>query len=125
MEKVWQEQREIKHPAFNANIRAHLEQIRAAFEEHYSLTLEEWENGFRCDDAPAQQIAVWQYAADIYKSFACNETDADRRADIYRCIFACMTNSRDTVWDTYLPQAIARTEAQRIMDRFYMIAPLG
>lgn len=119
------EQNGYKHPPFNESVRIYIEQIQAAFAEHYPLSFEEWEDGFRRDENASQQIAVWWYAADIYKAFAANETCEHRRADIYRCVFNCMIASQESFWDVYHPSAISCSEAQRIVDRYYMITPLN
>ncbi len=117
------DQCDFKHPPFNQSIRVYIEQIQAAFAEHYPISFEEWENGFRRDENAAQQIAVWWYAADVYKEFAGNESSEQRRADIYRCVFCCMTSNRDTIGDIYQPHAISRSEAKRIEDRYFMVTP--
>ncbi len=70
---------EVKHPEFDENIREYIRQIQAAFVEHRPLTFEEWEDGFRRDADPVQEIAIWSHAADIYTAFILNEVDADRR----------------------------------------------
>jgi hypothetical protein len=113
-----------KHSPFNESVRIYIEQIQAAFAEHYPLTFDEWEDGFRRDDNASQQIAVWWYAADIYKAFAAAEPSEYRRCDIYRCIFSCMISSRETVWDIYQPHTISRSEAEKIVERYFMITPL-
>ena len=119
------EQNGYKHPPFNESVRIYIEQIQAAFAEHYPLSFEEWEDGFRRDENASQQIAVWWYAADIYKAFAANETCEHRRADVYRCIFNCMIASQESFWDVYHPSTISCSEAQRIVDRYFMIKPLS
>ena len=69
-----------------------------AFAEHRPLSFEEWEDGFRRDANPVQEIAFWLHAADIYAKFTSGETDADRRNDVYRCIVTCMTTGPQAVW---------------------------
>jgi hypothetical protein len=112
-----------KHPPFNETVRNYLEQIRTAFAEHYPLTLEEWEDGFRRDENASQQIAVWLYAAEIYKAFVSSEPSANRRGDIYRCIVSCMMAGRDSIWEIYQPHSIRLAEAEEIVSRFYTVAP--
>ena len=113
-----------KHPPFNDSVRVYIQQIRDAFAEHYPLSFEDWENGFRNDDNPAQQIAVWLYAADAYKAFSGNELCERRRADVYKCLLACMGADSKTVWDVYQPEAITRAEAEKVVGAYFMITPL-
>jgi hypothetical protein len=87
--------------------------------EHHTLSFEEWEDGFRRDARPEQEIALWLHAADVYAAFADREPDADRRADVYRCIVTCLTTGPDMVWQVFRPAVLSRAEAEQVVDRFY------
>ena len=110
---------DVKHAPFSEPIRDRIKKIQNAFSEHYPLSFEEWEDGFRRDTSPAKEIALWLYAADVYMQFAADERSADRRDDIYRCIITCMTASADSVWDIYRPHALEQTEARQVIQTFY------
>lgn len=110
---------EIRHPAFDEEVRDMLREIRSAFAEHYPLTLEEWEDGFRRDANPAREIALWSHAADIYTEFAADEPSPERRHDVYLCLTTCMVTGPDDVWHVLRPQVLTRTEAERVVARFY------
>src|SRR5688572_16480780 len=75
------QQGEVKHAEFDEDIRDYIRQIQATFAEHRRLSFEEWEDGFRRDTDPAQEIAIWLHAAHIYVMFAADEEGADRRKD--------------------------------------------
>jgi hypothetical protein len=109
----------IKHEPFDEEIREYLRQIQTSFAEHRDLTIDEWEDGFRRDANPKREIALWSHAADIYVQFTADDPSADRRRDVYRCIVACMTSSPDSVWSVLKPQALDRSEAERVVNRFY------
>jgi hypothetical protein len=81
--------------------------------------VEEWEEGFRRDAHPEQEIAGFSYAADVYRHFTQNEESAARRSDVYRLLIACMTTSPDSVWHVVSLTALSRPEAERIARRFY------
>jgi hypothetical protein len=119
------ERGDFQHPPFNEKIRTYIKQIQEAFAEHFPQSFEEWENGFRRDPYPSQQIAVWWYAADIYREFALHESCQHRRADIYKCVLSCMTASHLTIWDVYQPEAITVAEADQIIGRYYLVVSLG
>lgn len=112
-------QGEVKHPEFDESIRAYIRQIQAAFAEHRPLTFQEWEEGFRRDSSPEQEIAIWLHAADIFAIFTANETSADRRLDVYRCIVACMSTGPDSVWHVLRPEVLSRGEAEQVVNRFF------
>lgn len=109
----------IQHKPFNQELRDYLRHIQTTFAEHRDLTLDEWEDGFRRDANPQREIALWSHAADVYAQFTVEEPSADRRVDVYRCIVACMTTGPDSVWSVLEPHALDRTEAKRVVDRFY------
>lgn len=110
---------EIKHPEFDEEIRNYIRRIQAAFSEHYSLTIEEWELGFRRDANPAREIAIWSHAADIYQAFTDSDSAAERRQDVYRCVVACMTTGPTDVWKVLHLETLNRTEAQQVIDQFF------
>ena len=87
--------------------------------EHRPLSFKEWEDGFRRDANPEQQIALWSHAADVYTTFTANEPSADRRRDVYRCIVACLTTGPDSVWRVLRPDVLGRAEAEQVVDRFF------
>jgi hypothetical protein len=55
-------QSKVKHPEFDEGIRAYIRQIQAAFAEQRPISIEEWEDGFRRDANPEQEIALWSYS---------------------------------------------------------------
>jgi hypothetical protein len=110
---------EIRHPPFTEEVRAYVRRIEQAFAEHRSLSFQEWEEGFRRDANPSQEIALWLHAADVYESFAADEPSAARREDLYRVIVACLTASPEGVRHVLETAALTREEAQRVIDRYY------
>jgi hypothetical protein len=119
---VWPDQlepSEVKHPPFAEDVRDYIRQIQATFAEHRPLSFEEWENGFRRDANPAQEIALWSHAADVYTAFAGTEPSAARRKDLYRCIVACLTAGPDGVWHVLRLEALSRAEAEPVVNRFF------
>jgi hypothetical protein len=113
------QQGELRHPPFDEPTRDYIRKIQAVFAEHHALSFEEWEDGFRRDDKPEKEIALWTHAGDIYTQFTSNESAPHRRREIFRTIMACMTTGPDSVWKVLRPQDLTREEAQQIVDRFY------
>ena len=112
-------QGELKHAEFEEGVRDYIRQIQAAFAEHRALSFEEWEEGFRRDANPEPEIAIWSHAAGVYAAFAANETVADRRKDVYRCVVTCMTTGPDAVWQVLRPEVLSRAEAEQVVNRFF------
>jgi hypothetical protein len=110
---------EIKHPEFEEGIRDDIRQIQAAFAEHRPLSFEEWEEGFRRDANPLREIALWSHAADVYTAFTADDSSAERRRDVYRCIVTCLTTGPGDVWRVLRPQELSRAEAESLVNRFF------
>jgi hypothetical protein len=111
--------REIRHPPFDEGDRTYIRRIQEAFAEHRSLSFEEWEDGFRRDANAEYEIAIWSYAADVYRAFADNEVSPERRRDIYRVIVTCLTASPEFVWRVLKLEVLSRPEAEEIVKRVY------
>lgn len=109
----------VQHPPFADDLREYTRQMKTTFSEHLDQTLDEWEDGFRRDANPEREIALWSHAADVYVEFAADEQSEDRRADICRCIIACMTTSPESVWSVLETSSLGSAEAKRIVERFY------
>ncbi len=110
---------EIRHPPFDEGARAYIRRIQEAFAEQHPLSFEEWEDGFRRDANPEEEIAIWSHAANVYRAFADNEVSPERRKDIYRVIVTCLTASPDTVWRVLKPEVLNRPEAEEVVKRVY------
>ncbi len=110
---------DIQHPEFDEEIRDFIRRIQTAFAEHRPISFEQWEDGFRRDANPAQEIALWLHAADVYGAFAASEGDAVRREDIYRCIVTCLTTGPDDVWRVLRPTVLTREEAEQVVHRYF------
>ena len=119
MNKALSDPIKLTRPPFSETIQICIEQIREDFHEHFPLTFDEWAEGFRSDENPAQQIAVWHYAGSIYRYFANDEPCEHCRADLFKCIVACMTSRRESVSAVYHPVAITREAAERVLDRYF------
>jgi hypothetical protein len=74
-------QNTIQHPPFDEEVRAHIKDISSAFAEHRQLSLGEWEDGFRRDQNPEGEIALWRHAADTYQAFTLLESSGERRVE--------------------------------------------
>ncbi len=111
----------IQHEPFDEEVRDVIRRIQDVFAEHRPLSFEEWEDGFRRDRTPMQEIALWSHAADVYEEFVQQEDDAVRRRDIYISIVTCMNTGPDSVWSVLRPETLDRPETETLVDRFYRL----
>ena len=109
----------IQHPPFDERTMAAIEEIRQTFMEHYPQSLKEWEEGFRRDGHPMNEIALWLHAVKVYKEFASKEPVSVKRKDIFQLVATCLSVSPDGIWNVFQPKAITRDEASKIISRFF------
>lgn len=109
----------IKHPEFDEGTRDYIRQIQVAFAEHRPLTFEEWEDGFRRDDNPEREIAIWSHAADVYAACVNSEPDASRRREVYRCIVTAMSTGPNAIWQVFRSDVLSRSESEHVVARFF------
>lgn len=110
---------DIKHGPFDEDTRAHIRYIHSTFSEQLTMSFEEWEEGFRRDGNPMREIALWSYAADVYRHFAESEGLSDRRRDIYKCIVACLTTGPQHARSVIEAPTLTEDEIGAILDRFF------
>lgn len=110
---------DVKHVEFDELRRDQIRHIQALVAEQYPLSLEDWEDGFRRDAHPDQEIALWSHVAQVYAEFTHNELNADRRREIFQCLVACMTTGPEAVWKVLRPNRLSREEADRIVRQYF------
>ena len=69
--------------------RPYLVKLKAAFDEHYPRTIEEWEDGFCRDLHPEQEIAIWLVMVEKYERALKRRTFTPaERNDIFRMVLS-------------------------------------
>lgn len=109
----------IKHASFDQEARSYIQQIQGVFSEHYRLSVEEWEDGFRRDSTPEREIAIWLYSSEVYEKFSGNLESGEERAELYRCIVACMNTHREAIWDVLEIEVLNREFVEKVIARFF------
>ena len=109
-----------RHGPFSEEVRDILRNIKSILDEVYPKSIEEWENGFRKDSQPEQEIAIWLNIASIYQQFTADKplSFAERR-DIFRVLVNCSISSKDTVFEVLQLEVIPREEAERVVDAYF------
>jgi hypothetical protein len=116
----WREP-EYQHPPFPDDIRKnYLERFQATFADVYPRTVEEWEDGFRRDAHPNQEIAIWVCIANVFEHFtAGRDLSAEQRQDIFHTVLACANNGKDYVLFTTNPRTLSKKRVREIVDYFF------
>jgi len=56
-----------KHQPFGPEVRDLFARLKVALDEVYPRMIEEWEDGFRHDQNPEKEIAIWLHIAEVYQ----------------------------------------------------------
>src|SRR5687767_13446727 len=94
--RVWIEAAKMKqaekyrHPPFDEEIRAYFHELKEALDEVCPRTIEEWEHGFRLDNDPASEIALWLHMAKVYRTYIeDHHCSAEQRREVFRTVITC------------------------------------
>jgi len=108
------------HDPFPEEVRDLLRQLKAAIDEVYCLSLEEWEDGFRRDRNPEPEITGWLHLGETYKRPASDALlTVEQKKDVFNVLSACLCAPREKVLLIANRGALSPLEAQRIVDAFY------
>jgi hypothetical protein len=123
--EVWIEPGELRpneyqYAPFDDDVRACLRQIKAALDEVYPQSLEQWEDGFRRDQNAEEEIAIWVHISRIYRDSAAGpDVSPDRKRETFAVLIAC-ANSGPEAWRyTVSLRHLTEAEAQAIARRFF------
>lgn len=105
---------------FDEDARDFLREIKSSVDEFYCQTLEEWENGFRKDENPEMEIALWLHLARKYRGFTTSRNlTKDQRFDYYKLFLTCLNNPREHVLSIYSPEVITPKQVNEGIAYFY------
>jgi hypothetical protein len=108
----------IQHTPFGAEVRTLMEKIHTTFFWKYAGDADpigRWEEGFRRETYPGQEVALWLYMAEVMEHFTQGrELNDEQKQHIFEVILATV-NSRgqETVMRT-LPRTLSKKRADTI-----------
>ena len=111
----------IQQPPFEEEVRKYIRQIQSAFAEHRPISVEEWEDGFRRDQNPESEIALWVHAAKVYSEFSANESDAARRKHLYQLVVCCLTAPPASIRQVLPPGPLTEGEIDAVLRKFFPV----
>jgi hypothetical protein len=118
--EVWVEasqvhQGPVLQPPFGEDVRQVVRHIRDALQDVVSLTAEEWEDGFRRDANPAEEIAFWCSVAEAYMHFTASRSlSPEQKRDLLEVIFACLNNGPEYVLLTTSPSTLSPDQVRQV-----------
>ena len=97
-----------------------MRQIKGALDEVHSLSLDEWEDGFRRDRDAEREMAIWLHIAQVYVHLRGNKSLASgERQDVFHILLACANNPPERVLATAGVQVLSPPEAEAVMAEFF------
>ena len=112
--------REHKHPPFGPEVRDLIEnEIQKPLAEVWPKTLVEWEDNFRCDSNPEQEIGIWCRIADRFTKFSKSEgLNRAERQECFAIMLHCSTVPSEQVLEVVTLKALTREQARRAIEIF-------
>lgn len=109
-----------RHPPLSAGTRDHLRLIKAILEEVRPMSLEAWENGFRQDQHPDREIALWLRIAAVYEQVTTEAAwTLEQKREILKVLVMCSMSGKDHVLATVEPKLLSREDAAEIANRYH------
>jgi hypothetical protein len=109
----------VKHPPFSEGVRALLREIKASLDGVCPKSIEAWEEGFRQDAHPENEIAIWLRIARCFARLTSQEQTPAQRKDYFALLLACSMSTRESVLETVQLDAISRARAKEAVAFFY------
>ena len=107
-----------RHPPFTGERREKVARIQASFPEIYDKSYEVWEDGFRRDTNPDNEIALWLHIGEVYSTFA-KDRSLEYRHELFSLVIACSNSGRDQLKIIFEPVAISDTEIDEVASAYY------
>ena len=124
--RVWISDKDIsldgkaKHAPFNEEKRQQFRQLKSVLDEVYPKTLDAWEETFRKDSDPEQEIAIWLHIASTYQqSTAGKKLTLPQRKEYLMTILCCSRSPREHIFEIFQPKVISRQEAERVIELYH------
>lgn len=109
-----------RHPPFSEEVKDILRIIQYALQEVYPLSLEEWEDGFRCDTDAEREISFWVNLSLTYlQETEDKQLPFEYKRDIFRVLVSCLSNPREKALLVTDLQVMSKQEAKELMTAFY------
>lgn len=113
------QQNEYQHDPFEGEMRVRIESIMNNLSEVYSLTYDEWEDGFRRDQNPQNEIAIWERIVSVYQSYSKSSSGLALKKEIYSVVVTCSFSEPEQVLGQVSLEVLSETKATEIINAYY------
>ncbi|MDR7088837.1 hypothetical protein [Cellvibrio fibrivorans] len=108
-----------QHPPFEGELRQKISNIQKELESVNSQTYAEWEDGFRRDQNPKNEVAIWEHIVSVYRKFSKNYPDVAAKKEIYKIAVLCSYSEESAVLTQANVKVISSQVAQEIIAEYY------
>jgi hypothetical protein len=122
---IWQPVENVQRPTGKL-LHPPLPELRPLFERFAALfpslhdTADGWEFGFRRERNYAYEILLWARAADVFEKLTAGRMlSNEKKWDIARVIFVCMSSDREVVRFIVRPLTVTKKRLEKIIAAFY------
>jgi hypothetical protein len=108
-----------QHLPFEGELKQRIINIQKELEAVNTQSYAEWEDGFRRDQNPESEIAIWERIIGVYRMFSKNYQDVSAKREIYRLAVMCSYSEPSVVLKHANNQLIAVEVIQGIITEYY------
>lgn len=108
---------EFKHPPFEGKLRDDIIFIQKICSDFYGDSYKFWEDGFRKDQTPEKEIAIWMNIAKTFKKFGKIKSKITRK-EVFRLLSTCC-NSDPALLEMVFESTVLSEKAVRLISTYY------
>lgn len=112
-------QNEYQHERFEGEVKARIQLIMEKLSEVYPLTCEEWEDGFRRDQNPLNEISIWERIVAVYQSYSKDANELSMKKEIYSIVVTCSFSEPNQVLNQLTLEKLSQAKAMEIICAYH------
>ncbi len=112
-------QNEYQHPPFEGERKERVSKIHQNLKDVNNNSYLEWEDGFRRDANPDNEIKIWEHIISTYQKYVSELSSQQEKNDIYQVAVVCSYSEEDVVLDQIRISSITKKKAKAIVYDYY------
>jgi len=105
-----------QHEEFEGERKRRVSKIQEELSEVNDQSYLEWEDGFRRDANPDNEISIWEHIISVYKSNITNESSFAEKKEIYQVAVVCSFSEKSVVLDQVELSEISEIKALEVIN---------
>ncbi len=109
----------VRHGPLSTSLRGSIRKIMGRLKQVYPLPFKAWEDGFRRDQNPEKEIALWLRISGHYADLAeCWELTGPQRQELFQVLLQCTNAPREHILRTVDLASLPRERAQEAIAKY-------